>query len=71
LETWIDSDLYSRQGKAITNFRATMPKAQSDLANEMLKDPYHFDFLTMQEDADEREIEDGLVAHMQKLPKLA
>lgn len=67
LETWIDSDLYSRQGKAITNFKTTMPKAQSDLADEMLKDPYHFDFLTMQEDADEREIEDGLVAHMQKL----
>lgn len=67
LETWIDSDLYSRQGKAITNFETTMPKAQSDLANEMLKDPYHFDFLTMQEDADEREIEDGLVTHMQKL----
>ncbi len=67
LETWIDSDLYSRQGKAITNFKTTMPKAQSDLANEMLKDPYHFDFLTMQEDADEREIEDGLVTHMQKL----
>ncbi|MES2199096.1 MAG: PDDEXK nuclease domain-containing protein [Chlamydiota bacterium] len=67
LETWIDSDLYSRQGKAVTNFETTMPKAQSDLANEMLKDPYHFDFLTMQEDADEREIEDGLVTHMQKL----
>ena len=67
LETWIDSDLYSRQGKAITNFKSTMAKTQSNLANEMLKDPYHFDFLTMQEDADEREIEDGLVAHMQKL----
>jgi predicted nuclease of restriction endonuclease-like (RecB) superfamily len=67
LETWIDSDLYSRQGKAVTNFKATMPKTQSDLANAMLKDPYHFDFLTMQEDADERKIEEGLVAHMQKL----
>jgi len=67
LETWIDSNLYSRQGKAITNFKATMPKAQSDLANEILKDPYHFDFLPMKEDADERAIEEGLVAHMQKL----
>jgi len=66
LETWIDSNLYSRQGKAITNFKTTMPKAQSDLANEMLKDPYHFDFLPMREDADERAIENGLVAHMQK-----
>ena len=66
LETWIDSNLYSRQGKAITNFKATMPKAQSDLATEILKDPYHFDFLPMREDADERAIEDGLVAHMQK-----
>jgi predicted nuclease of restriction endonuclease-like (RecB) superfamily len=67
LESWIDSDLFSRQGRAITNFKTTMPKAQSDLANEMLKDPYHFDFLEIQEDADERAIEDGLVAHMQKL----
>lgn len=67
LETWIDSGLYKRQGKAITNFRTTMPKAQSDLANEILKDPYHFDFLPMHEEADEREIEEGLVAHMQKL----
>lgn len=66
LETWIDSNLFSRQGKAITNFKATMPKAQSDLANEILKDPYHFDFLPMQEHADEKAIEDGLVAHMQK-----
>ncbi len=66
LETWIDSDLYSRQGKAITNFKATMPKAQSDLANAILKDPYHFEFLPVREDADERMIEDGLVAHMQK-----
>ena len=67
LETWIDSDLYSRQGKAITNFKATMPKAQSDLANELLKDPYHFTFMPVKEDADERAIEDGLVAHMQHL----
>lgn len=67
LETWIDSNLYSRQGKAITNFKTTMPKAQSDLVNEILKDPYHFDFLPMKEDADERAIEEGLVAHMQKL----
>lgn len=66
LETWIDSDLYTRQGKAITNFKATMPKAQSDLANAILKDPYHFEFLPVREDADERMIEDGLVAHMQK-----
>lgn len=67
LDSWIDSNLYNRQGKAITNFKSTMPKLQSDLAHEMLKDPYHFDFLEVQEDADERSIEDGLVAHMQKL----
>ncbi|MGD0665118.1 MAG: PDDEXK nuclease domain-containing protein [Rhabdochlamydiaceae bacterium] len=67
LETWIDSDLHSRQGKAITNFHSTMPKPQSDLANEILKDPYHFDFFQTQEDADERAIEEGLVTHMQNL----
>ncbi len=43
----IKSDLYSRQGKAITNFKITLPEPQSDLAQQTIKDPYSFDFLTL------------------------
>lgn len=63
---WIESDLYSRQGKSINNFKSTLPPAQSDLANQLLKDPYTFDFLALSEDAAERELEQGLLAHIRK-----
>jgi predicted nuclease of restriction endonuclease-like (RecB) superfamily len=43
----IESGLFLRQGKAITNFHATLPPPQSDLAQQILKDPYNFDFLTL------------------------
>ena len=62
----IESKLFERQGKATTNFTQAMPPSQSDLARELLKDPYNFEFLTVQHDAEEREIERGLVAHIQK-----
>ena len=62
----IESDLYRRQGKATTNFQTTFPKPQSDLAQQLLKDPYNFDFLTLSKDAHERELETGLVGHIQK-----
>ena len=61
----IEADLYRRQGKAITNFQQTLPAPQSDLAHQLLKDPYNFDFLTMSSDAHERELERGLLAHLQ------
>jgi predicted nuclease of restriction endonuclease-like (RecB) superfamily len=60
----IESGLYRRQGKAITNFQATLPPPQSDLAHQLLKDPYNFDFLTLSTDAQERDIERGLLAHL-------
>ena len=63
---WIESDLYKRQGKAQTNFAKTLPALQSDLARETLKDPYKFSFLTIAEDAEERELERGLVAHIRQ-----
>ena len=63
---WIDSDLYGRQGKAVTNFRRTLPPPQSDLAEEALKDPYVFDFLTLDTEAREREIERGLLVHLRE-----
>jgi predicted nuclease of restriction endonuclease-like (RecB) superfamily len=50
----IESELHKRQGKAVTNFKATLPPAQSDLAQGITKDPYLFDFLTMRDDANER-----------------
>jgi predicted nuclease of restriction endonuclease-like (RecB) superfamily len=66
LAHWIESDLYKRQGKAQTNFEKTLPAPQSDLARETLKDPYKFSFLTIAEDAEERELERGLVAHIRQ-----
>lgn len=63
---WIESHLYSRQGKAVTNFKNTLPQAQSDLAHEIVRDPYNFDFLTLRNQAAERELEDGLLAHIRK-----
>lgn len=64
LEDNIKHDLYSRSGKAITNYADKLPVAQGQLAQEMLKDPYSFDFLTMKEDYDEKELEDALVANI-------
>ena len=61
LLNWLDTDLYERDGKAITNFQSTLPAIQSDLAQQMTKDPYHLDFLNLREKYDEHEIEDELV----------
>jgi predicted nuclease of restriction endonuclease-like (RecB) superfamily len=60
----IELDLYGREGKAITNFHETLPQPQSDLAQQILKDPYVFDFLTLTDDARERELQRGLVEHL-------
>ena len=61
LEHQIDSGLYNRQGKAITNFAIKLPEPQSDLAEQTLKNPYNFDFLTLREKYDEKELEDALI----------
>jgi len=60
----IESRLLERSGGAVTNFALTLPKPQSDLARESLKDPYRFDFLALGEEAQEREIEGALVKHV-------
>ena len=60
----IESCLYNREGKAITNFTQALPQAQSDLAKQTLKDPYVFDFLYMSKDYTERDLEKGLVDHI-------
>jgi len=62
----IKSDLYARQGKAITNFTNTLPAPNSDLAQQTLKDPYVFDFLQLAEDYRERDIENQLIQHITK-----
>ncbi len=67
LTVQIESRLHERSGKAITNFDLTLPPAQSDMAREVLKDPYTFDFLTLGEAAQERDLERGLVEHVQQL----
>ena len=65
LTMWIESNLYGRQGKAITNFKATLSDTHSDLAQQTLKDPYNFSFLTITQKAKEQEIEQGLIDHIQ------
>lgn len=64
LELNIKSRLQQRQGSAVTNFVTRLPAADSALAQETLKDPYLFDFLGLGHDAQEREIEEGLIRHI-------
>jgi predicted nuclease of restriction endonuclease-like (RecB) superfamily len=60
----IESGLYRRQGKASTNFTRTLPAPQSKLAQQVVKDPYNFEFLTLAEEARERELERALIDHL-------
>jgi predicted nuclease of restriction endonuclease-like (RecB) superfamily len=60
----IETQLYQRQGKAITNFERTLPKPQSELAQQILKDPYSFDFLNLGEEFIERDLERALINHI-------
>ena len=62
----IESELHKRQGNAISNFHDKLPSPQSDLAHYTLKDPYLFDFLSLGDEAHEREVEKSLVLHMEK-----
>jgi len=64
LEIQIEDNLYQRKGKAITNFDNTLPTNQSDIAKNILKDPYNFDFLGLENDALEKAIEDELTKHI-------
>jgi len=60
----IETRLQERSGTAVTNFEASLPKSQSDLARESVKDPYRLDFLGLTDEAQEREIENALVKHV-------
>ena len=65
LEWQISSDLYNREGKAITNFKKQLPSSESELVQQLVKDPYVFDFLTLHEYHVERDIEQGLMQNIQ------
>ena len=60
----IEKQLYSRQNSAINNFERTLPNPQSDLAKNLLKDPYNFDFLTLAQDVQEQDLKKALVDHI-------
>lgn len=62
----IDTDLHGRQGQAVTNFARTLPEPQSELAQQLLKDPYTFDFLSLDTEAHERDLERGLLHHLRE-----
>jgi predicted nuclease of restriction endonuclease-like (RecB) superfamily len=66
LTAQIKSEAHLRQGTAISNFAETLPGVHADLATEMLKDPYIFDFLTLEEPFHERELETGLLTHIER-----
>lgn len=60
----IDSCLYQRQGEAVTNFDQVLPAPQSDLARQLIKDPYNFGFLSLSENVQERDLERSLIKHI-------
>jgi predicted nuclease of restriction endonuclease-like (RecB) superfamily len=64
----IENKLYLRQGKSSTNFVHTLLPPQSDLAGQVLKDPYNFDFLDIAEIAQERYLERSLIEHIREFP---
>ncbi|MBF6594960.1 MAG: DUF1016 family protein [Thermaceae bacterium] len=66
LEAQIETKLHLRQGAATTNFSRTLPAAQSELAQQLLKDPYNFDFLSLHDEAVERDLEKGLLSHLER-----
>jgi len=63
----IESGLFARQGGALTNFSRTLPAEQSELAQQIIKDPYSFDFLALTPDMLERDLEHGLIEHLRSL----
>jgi predicted nuclease of restriction endonuclease-like (RecB) superfamily len=63
----IDGRLHAREGKSLTNFTQTLPQEHSEMAVQVLRDPYNFDFLTLTHPLEERKLERGLMAHMRDL----
>lgn len=63
----ISGGLHKRQGKALTNFKQVLPPPDSDMAQQVLRDPYNFDFLTLTHPVEERKLQRGLLVHMRDL----
>lgn len=66
LLNFLNTNLYERQGRAITNFESLLPKTDGALAQELTKDPYNFDFLAITENYNEAELKNALIDNMQK-----
>ena len=64
LMNFLDTDLYEREGKAVTNFKSALPLPQGDLAQEITRDPYNFNFLTLDDDYREKELKSALIANI-------
>ncbi len=66
LLNFLDTDLYEREGKAVTNFKETLPLPLGDLAQQIVKDPYNFNFLSLTEKYTEKELKDALMDNIQR-----
>ena len=66
LLNFLDTNLFKREGKAITNFNEQLPKEDGDLAKQIIKDPYNFDFISIRKEYDEKELKDALIDNIQK-----
>ena len=67
LQTWIASDLFAREGKALTNFTCTLPAPHGDLAQQLTKDPYIFEVQGLKKDYDERQLKLAMVANIERV----
>ncbi|MBR1847404.1 MAG: DUF1016 family protein [Bacilli bacterium] len=66
LLNFLGTGLYERKGKALTNFESTLPNIGGDLAKQITKDPYNFDFLVLREEYDEKELKSALIASIER-----
>ena len=66
LLNFLDTRLHERQGRALSNFSVTLPEKDSDLAQELTKDPYCFDFIALMPKYHEKELKDAMMAHIEK-----
>jgi len=66
LLNFLDTDLFERKGMAVTNFNKSLPPVKSELAQQITKDPYNFDFLTLRRNYDEKELKDALMDNLQR-----
>ena len=64
LMNFLDTDLYEREGEAVTNFKSALPLPQGDLAQEITRDPYNFNFLALDADYREKELKSALIANI-------